>query len=261
MTQPRHTALITGASSGIGMEFARLLAADGHDLILVARRTERLDRLAAELKAAHAIAVSVLPKDLAQPMAAEQLWEAIRDGGHVVDVLINNAGVATSGAFAETDPRATETMLQLNVIALTALTRCVLPAMLQRRRGTILNVASLAGFQPGGPGMAAYYASKSYVLAFSRALARELRGSGVTVTALCPGPTHTEFEAVSGAGRLRMFRWLPPMAASEVAVAGLRAMRAGRVTAIPGLLNKLLAFGGELPPRRIALEINRFLLR
>lgn len=261
MTQSRQTALITGASSGIGTELARLLAAGGHDLLLVARRAERLEQLAGELRAAHGIDATVLVRDLALPMAGEQLWDEVKRTGRSVDVLVNSAGMATTGAFTAADARATETMMQLNMVALTMLTRCALPDMLERRHGRILNVASLAGFQAGGPGMAVYFATKSYVLSFTRALARELRGSGVTVTALCPGPTHTEMEDLSGIGRLRLFRWVPPMDARSVAAAGLRALHTGRVIEVPGFLNKLLAIGGELPPRRIGLEVNRWLLQ
>jgi short-subunit dehydrogenase len=176
-------------------------------------------------------------------------------------VLVNSAGIALSGPFARMDADALATMVRVNVNALTDLARAVLPSMLEQKSGRILNVASLAGFQPGGPGMAAYYATKSYVVSFSRALARELRGSGVTVTALCPGPTRTEMGDLAGLNDMRLFRWLPPMDARTVAAAGLRAMQAGRTVAVPGLLNKVLSLAGRLPPAALSIEVNRLLLR
>jgi hypothetical protein len=261
MNTQKETALVTGASSGIGTEYARILAARGCDLILVARRAEKLGQLAASLKSAHAIDAGVITHDLAVPHAADGLWEKIRNSGAKVDILVNNAGVGLAGEFAASDPKATEAMLELDVTALTMLCRHALPEMLQRGHGRILNMASLTGCQGGGPGMAAYYAAKSYVLSFTRGLAVELRGSGVTATALCPGTTRTEFDSASGAGSLRLFRWLPLADARSVAEAGIEAMYAGRAVAVPGFVNKLLAFAGELPPRRISVEVNRFLLR
>jgi len=252
-------AVITGASSGIGFELCRLFAADGYNLVITARRADQLNRLAEDLRSKHGVSVEVILKDLGQPNAAEELWAEISKLGEV-DVLVNNAGIGAASPFSESGPGVIAAMLQVNVVALTALTRLALPEMLSRRRGQILNVASLAGLQPGGPGMAVYYATKSYVVSFSRALARELQGSGVTLTALCPGSTHTEFEEKAGADKLRLFRWLPVMDASSVARSGYLGMRRGRAVVIPGLINKLLALGGELPPRRIALEINRILL-
>lgn len=252
-------AVITGASSGIGLELCRLFAAGGYDLIITARRAEQLNRLAEDLRSKHGVPVKIILKDLGQPNAAEELWAEIRKEGEV-DVLVNNAGIGAAGPFAEADPVTIATMLQVNVVALTALTRLAVPDMLARGHGHIVNVASLAGLQPGGPGMAVYYATKSYVVSFSRALARELRGSGVSLTTLCPGSTHTEFEEKAGADKLRLFRWLPVMDASAVARAGYLGMKQGRTVVIPGLINKLLGLGGELPPRRIALEINRVLL-
>jgi short-subunit dehydrogenase len=255
-----RTALITGASSGIGLELARLFAGDGYRLIVSARRTAALEQLAAELKGRHGTEVTVIAQDLSRPGAAGALAAAIEGAGLTVDVLVNNAGIGLAGNLAGNDPAALTGMLQLNVVALTELTRLLLPGMLQRRQGRILNVGSLTGYQPGGPGMAAYYASKGYVLSLSRGLARELRGSGVTVTALCPGTTATEFEQTAGAVKTRLYRILKPMSAAVVARAGYEAMHRGVVSCVPGWLNRILAFGGELPPRQIAIEINRFLL-
>ncbi|BCK88540.1 hypothetical protein MIZ01_2345 [Sideroxyarcus emersonii] len=256
----RKTAVITGASSGIGQELARLFAADGYDLIVSARRVERLQQLASELRDACGTAVRIVPMDIAQPGAADALWQVIRDIAPAVDVLVNNAGVGDSGPFALERPEAIERMIQLDISALTLLTRHALPGMIERGHGRILNVASLAGFQPGGPGMSVYYASKSYVLSFSRGIRRELRGSGVSVTALCPGPTRTEFEETAGAQGTLLFYWSRPMEARTVALAGYRAMQRGCGVAVPGLLNKLLAAGARFSPAAIALEVNRFLL-
>jgi len=256
----RRTALVTGASSGIGLELARLLGADGYDLVTVARRRDRLEQLADTLSM-HPIRVHRFERDLSVPQAASELWAELTRQGIAVDILINNAGTGVYGLFAEQDEDAVARMLQLNVTALTMLTRLALPGMLARRWGRILNVASLAAFQPGGPRMAAYYASKSYVLSFSKGLAAELRGTGVSVTALCPGPSPTGFEESAGAARTRLYRWVPSAGAPAVARAGHRALMRRSSVAVPGLTAKVFAFAGELPPRRIALEVNRFLLR
>lgn len=256
----RKTAVITGASSGIGMELAPLFAARGYDLILVARRAERLQKLADDLRRMYGNMADAIAMDLAQPFAGEALWQAITAITPDIDVLVNNAGVGDAGDFAAETPEVVERMIHLDISTLTMLTRCVLPGMIARKHGKILNVASLAGFQPGGPGMAVYYASKSYVLSFSRAIRRELRGSGVTVTALCPGPTRTEFEETARAQKTLLFRWSEPMAARDVALAGYEGMRRGKSVVVPGLLNKLLALSPRFGPAAIALEINRFLL-
>jgi short-subunit dehydrogenase len=261
MTNEKTLALVTGASSGIGAEIARELAARQYDLVLVARRAEKLKQLAAELERAHGIAVAIIPADLSRPGAAQELWTTILQTERDVDVLVNNAGIGLLGALARADVETTRDMMRLNMELLTTLTQLALPGMLQRRRGRILNVASLAGFQPAGPGMAVYYATKSYVLSLTRALAVELRGSGVTVTALCPGPTRTEFDDVSGAARTRLFRWSPLSDAREVALEGVRAMLSDRTTVVPGWLNRVLALGGELPPRALATAVNRILLQ
>lgn len=256
----KKTAVITGASSGIGMELAPLFAANGYDLILTARRVERLQKLADDLRKMYGNMVDVIPMDLAQPFAGEALWRAISDITPDIKVLVNNAGVGEAGNFADQAPDDIERMIHLNIATLTSLTRRVLPGMIERKRGKILNVASLAGFQPGGPGMAVYYASKSYVLSFSRGLRRELRGSGVSVTALCPGATQTEFADTAAAQDTRMYRWAKPMTARVVALAGYQGLQRGRGVVVPGLLNKFLAISPCFSPSAIALEINRFLL-
>jgi short-subunit dehydrogenase len=256
----KPVALVTGASSGIGLELSRLLAAAGHDLVLVGRSAERLDQTVRELHDRYGVHVESRRRDLSEPGAAETLWRELTAEGVAVDILVNNAGVGLHGAFGQQDPDAISRLVTLNVTALTTLTRLALPEMLARRSGRILNVASLVAFQPGGPQEAVYYASKSFVLSFSKGLARELRGSGVSVTALCPGPTKTSFEATAGATDTVLYKLMPSMTASVVARAGYRGMMRGSGVVIPGVVSKLLALAGELPPRRIALEVNRLLL-
>jgi len=254
-------ALVTGASSGIGLELARLLAAGGRDLVLVARSAERLDRIARELSDLHAVRVERRPRDLSKPDAAHALWSELTGDGVVVDTLVNNAGVGLHGAFGGQDVDAISRLVTLNVTTLTTLTRLSLPEMLARRSGRILNVASIVAYQPGGPQEAVYYATKAFVLSFSKSLAGELRGTGVTITTLCPGPTKTAFEAKAGATGTALYTWMPSMTAAAVARAGYRGMMRGAGVVIPGIVAKVLAVAGELPPRRIALEVNRLLLR
>jgi short-subunit dehydrogenase len=259
-TPQRQTALITGASSGIGLELARELAANGHPLILVARDQGRLTAAAEQLRSQYGVPVEDYARDLSKPGAAEDLWAAVSKAGTTVGILINNAGVGVYGELQEQSIDALIDMQMINVLALTMLTRLALPGMLARKHGRILNVGSLGGYQPGGPRMAVYYATKSYVLSLSRGLARELHGSGVSVTALSPGTTTSSFEQRAGAGETRLYRLLPQLTAKAVAASGYRAMMRGRRVAIPGLMNKLMSFAGELPPRSIGVEVNRWLL-
>ena len=256
----KATTVITGASSGIGMELARLFAADGYDLIVTARRAVILQKLADELGNAHGTAVRIIPQDIAQPYAGEALWKAISAITPDIEVLVNNAGVGDAGDFSGESPEVIERMLHLNISTLTSLTRHALPQMLARGHGKILNVASLAGFQPGGPGMSVYYATKSYVLSFSRGIRRELRGSGVSVTALCPGATRTGFEETAKAQNTLLFHWTKPMDASVVALAGYRGLQRGRGVVVPGIMNKLLAISPKFSPSAMVVEVNRFLL-
>jgi short-subunit dehydrogenase len=257
----RRTAIITGASRGIGLELARLLAGDGHDLVLVSRTAEELERARRQLVEQYGVSVRCYSKDLSKPGEALDLWREVEKAGVAVDILVNNAGSGVYGPLAQQDPSALSAMVGLNVVALTMLTRLALPGMIERRRGRILNVASIVGYQPGGPRMAAYYASKSYVLSFSKGVSRELDGTGVTVTALCPPTTRTAFEERSGAKRSVLYSRLPVASPEAVARAGYRGMKRGARVVLPGLSTKLLAIAGELPPRRIALEVNRLLLR
>jgi uncharacterized protein len=255
------TALVTGASTGIGLELSRVLASNGHPLVIVARNSERLTTLASKLRSDYGVPVGVCVKDLSEPGAAGKLWEEVSRSNTAVDVLVNNAGVGSYGHFQEESPEALQRMQMLNVLALTTLTRLALPGMLQRRAGRVLNLASVVGYQPGGPRMAVYYATKAYVLSFSKGLARELKGSGVTVTTLCPGPTRTAFEQSSGAGETLLYKYNLFPNAEAVAIAGYHGMMHGRRIVVPGLITKFLAFAGELPPRIIALRVNEWLLK
>jgi uncharacterized protein len=242
-----ESVLVTGASSGIGRELAKRFAADGCRLVLVARSGGALESLAGELKLAHKTDARVVPTDLAQPEAPVRLLEHLRFIGIKVDVLVNNAGFGAVGQFAELPLGHQLAMLQVNVTTLTHLTRLLLPGMIERRRGGILNVASTASFQPG-PGMAVYFATKSYVLSFSEALAEELAGTGVTATALCPGPTATNFRAAANASTTRPYD-LSAMTAESVAKIGHQAFRRGQVVVVPGLRNRIFAFAVRFAPR------------
>ena len=241
------TVLITGASSGIGRSLARLFARDGHALVLVARRGNVLEELAAELSRDHSVTVRVLPFDLADPAAAARLVGNLAEAGVRVDVLVNNAGFGMQGAFAALPVERQIQMIHLNVTALTALTRLLLPAMLERGRGGILNVGSTAGFQPG-PYMAVYYATKAYVVSFSEALADELSGSGLRVSCLAPGPTATAFAAEAGASDSRLFRG-ETMSVDEVARIGYEGWQQGHSLVIAGSRNWWRAFAVRLLPR------------
>jgi short-subunit dehydrogenase len=254
----RRTALVTGASGGIGLELARLLAADGHDLVIVGRERERLESVASELGLQHGVSVRCDVRDLSEPGASSRLWGDLTKAGITVDVLVNNAGVGLYGPLEGQDPDKLDRMVHLNVAALTTLTRLAVPGMRHRRWGRILNVASLAGHQPGAARMAAYYATKAYVLAFSRGLAGELDGRAVSVTVLSPGPTETSFDDRAGAVHA-LYSRVPKMTAAAVARAGYRGMKRQSLVVVPGLLTKALALAGELPPRRIALAFNRLL--
>jgi len=250
----RPRALVTGASSGIGIELARKLARDGHDLVLSARRAAPMHALAAELEAHGADSV-VIPIDLSKPGAASELAAAVETRGLTIDVLVNNAGLGGIGRLDQLDRGRVNEMLHVNVVALTELTRLLLPGMVARRRGKVMLVASTAGFQPG-PRMAVYFATKAYVLSLGEALAYELRGTGVTVTTLCPGATATEFFKVAGSNTALQ----PAMSAAKVARIGYRAMRAGRRVAITGILNRILAVGGRYGPHSITLPATAALM-
>ena len=240
MTQP--VALITGASAGLGVDFARQLSADGARLVLVARRKERLDALAAELGNARTIAL-----DLSEPGASERLMVDLASHGEHVDLLVNNAGFGLGGRFAAQDGAKLRQMIDLNCGVLTELARAVVPGMIERGRGGILNVASTAAFQPG-PGMAVYFATKAFVLSFTEALHEELSPNGIHVSALCPGPTATEFSEVAGFGKSGQFAKLAAQSGPVVA-AGLAGLKRNRAVVVPGVMNKTGAQGHRFLPR------------
>ena len=243
--------LITGASAGIGKELARVIAANGFNLVLVARNESRLHQLAEELRTQHKIEAIVLAKDLAAPSAAAEIFSAV--GSQAISVLVNNAGFGSHGDFAHTDLKVQTEMMQVNMLALVQLTRLFLDPMLARRSGRILNVASTAAFQPG-PTVSIYYASKAFVYSFSYALAAELDGSGITVTALCPGMTRTEFFERAKI-RPRSWAMMDPVRVAEL---GYRGLMKGRRVVIPGLLNKITSFMAKrLPPRLTTAVVRR----
>jgi len=252
-----ETVLITGASAGIGRELAACFAADRSRLVLVARRKRELESLAEELRERYKTQSEVIVGDLSQPTTPTRLFEHLRNNGSKVDVLVNNAGFGAYGQFAELDERRQLDMAQVNIVALTHLTRLFLPGMLARKRGGVLNVASTASFQ-GGPGMAVYYASKAYVLSFSEAISEETAGTGVVVTALCPGATATEFPQASGMKNSKLFE-RASMSAAVVARIGHRAFRKGRFVVVAGLPNKLMSFSTRLVPRAAARKVAAYL--
>jgi len=254
-TPTRPLALVTGASAGIGKELARVLAHD-HNLILTARRVEELNALAAELRAAHAATCHVFPADLADPHGPRQLFDTVTAAALSVDVLVNNAGFGDHGLFADADLSKLLRMIQVNVTALTELTGLFLPAMRARGRGKLLNVGSVAGFQPG-PLMAVYYATKAYVNSLSEALDDELSRTGITVTCLCPGPTQSEFRTV--AGIRQGFSVAQAMDTRVVAEAGVRGMKRGKRIVIPGFRNRLLIFVERFLPRRVVTAAVRWM--
>lgn len=252
----KQTALITGASGGIGYELSKLFARDGYNLVLVARSGERLEQIAADFRQQHRIAVTVISQDLAQPNAAHEVFGTLQQASIHVDVLVNNAGYTMYGAFAQMDWQRELDLMQVNMIALTQLMRLCLPPMIQRGAGKVLNLASTAAFLPG-PMMAIYYATKAYVLSLSEAVANELEGTGVTVTALCPGPTETGFQARGDMQGVRLVSNGNLMSASVVAQAGYRALMQGKAVEVPGVANKLGVWAVRFLPRRFATQTVR----
>lgn len=254
------TALITGASAGIGYALSRCFAADHHDLILVARQQHKLAQAAEELGREFHVATTVIAADLAQPDAPRKIFDAVQAEALSVDFLVNNAGFGLGGAFAETQLVTELEMVQVNIASLVYLTKLFLPELLARKSGRIMNVASTAAFQPG-PLMAVYYASKAFVLSFSEAIANELSGTGVTVTALCPGPTASEFQVRANIQETRLIKskLLGFMNAEEVARIGYQGLMRGKRLVIPGLMNKLGVQGTRMSPRRVSTQIARLL--
>jgi len=253
----REVALITGASMGIGEELARIFAADGRDLVLVARSEDKLRSLAQELEGAHGISAHVVPSDLTDPAAPAKIFATLDHKGLELDYLVNNAGFGASGAFAELALQPQMNMLQVNIDALVALTHLALQGMLARKKGRILNIASTAGFQPG-PDMAVYYATKAFVIMFSEGIAEEVKSAGVTVTAHCPGATATNFADTAGNAKSILFK-LGAAPAEKVARHAYRSMMKGKVLAIEGLLNWLAAFSVRLSPRALVRKLSRWI--
>jgi len=259
-TSPRPLALVTGASGGIGAALARELARHGHDVVLAARGVAAMEALAAELREG-GVATTVISADLTKPGAAAILADEIARRGLAIEILVNNAGLGAAGRFDRNDPARIGEMLQLNIVALTELTRLLLPGMIARGRGKIMLVASVAGFQPG-PHMAAYFASKAYVLSLGEALSYELRRTGVSVTVLCPGATATNFFTTAGNDNSIMARHLRRMMpAEEVARRGYRGLAAGRHVVITGAMNWLVAQAGRFMPHRLTLPVTDLLMR
>ncbi len=253
-------AVITGASGGIGLELARLIAGDGKNLVLIARNAERLEEVKKELEAKCGVSVKTIPKDLSHPEAPEEIYTRLSEEGAHVDMLVNNAGIGVYGKFSDTKTSRMLGMLQLNIVSLTHLTRLFLPGMIERKSGRILNVASTAAFQPG-PLLAVYYATKSYVVSLSEAIAQELAGTGVTVTSLCPGPTATNFVEEADMGMPILFKYGLVMDSQSVARVGYAAMMEGKTLAIAGFLNRLLAFSTRFTPRRLLTKLSGLLLK
>ena len=245
------TALITGASSGFGEQFAKLCAKDGANLVLVARSTDKLNTLKAEIEQQYGVAVTVITKDLSQPSSADEIFAFTQVQNIKVDILINNAGFGILGKFAPSSLEKQQQLINLNILTLTKLTHLYLPHMTSQRYGRILNVASIAAFAPG-PLMATYYASKAFVLSLSDALATELKGSGVTVTALCPGPVNTGFADAAGFKNNVMFSGKDNGKAAQVCRYGYNAMHKGKAVALPDIACKMGAFGVRLAPRELA---------
>ena len=250
------TALITGASGGIGKELAIIHATAGDHLILVARSASALNSLKADLEAKHNIQVSVIAKDLSAPGSARELYDEVRNSGTEIDYLINNAGFGDYGFFHESDPEKVRQMIELNISALTLLSRFYSADMVARKKGRIMNVASTAAFQPG-PLMAVYFATKAYVLHFSEAMSNELSGTGVTITALCPGATESGFQSAANMEDSKLVKGRKLPTSADVARYGYKAMMRGRPVAVHGAMNAFLAASVGWMPRQLVLKVTR----
>lgn len=257
-TDTMELALITGATSGIGYALSKQFAANGCNLVLVARDAERLARISEDFRSEYAVDIHWIAKDLSTANAAQELFDELQDRGVHVDILVNNAGFNEYGSFVDTDLRQELGMIQLHIATLTALTKLFLPAMVQRNHGGILNVGSTGSFAPT-PLVAVYCATKAYVLSFTEALALELRGSGVRVTALCPGATESEFASRANMASARLFQ-TGVMDANAVAEAGYRALQRGKTIVIPGCVNKVNIVFLRLLPRAMVARIGMWLM-
>jgi len=254
------TALITGASTGIGYELSKCFAADRHDLVLVARQEPKLRQVAEELSGQFGVSAKIIAADLAKPEAPRKIADEVNKDSLPIDYLVNNAGFGLGGKFVETELAVELDMMQVNMTALVHLTKLFLPGMLARKSGKIMNVASTAAFQPG-PLMAVYYATKAFVLSFSEAIANELAGTGVTVTALCPGPTQSEFQQRAHIENTRLIKgkFMGLMTSEAVARIGYHGFMQGKRLVIPGLMNKMGVQSVRFSPRRVATQVARML--
>ncbi len=257
MTNKNSTVLITGASTGIGYELAKLFAQDGYDLAIVARSAAKLNQVADELQKQFGISVKPITLDLSLPPAPQELFDQLQREGITIEILVNNAGYAKYGEFADMPLEDALGQIQLNISALTELTKLFLGPMRKKQSGKIMNVASTAGFQPG-PLMSVYYATKAYVISFSEALANELQGSGIILTCFCPGATDTGFQHRAGNQNSRLFKQLGPMDVRTVARDGYRGLMKGKTLVISGFKNKMTAFSVRIAPRKLATRISRW---
>ncbi|NVO11048.1 MAG: SDR family oxidoreductase [Bacteroidales bacterium] len=255
----KNTALITGASSGIGLELARIHAEKGGNLVLVARSTDKLEELKYELEKKHGISVYIIGKDLSKPNAAIEVYAEIKQQDITIDFLINNAGFGDSGLFFDSAWEKQEQMINLNILTLTHFTRLFLKDMVERKNGKILNIASTAAFQPG-PTMAVYCATKSYVLSFSEAINNEVKEFGVTVTALCPGATTSGFQAAASLQGSNLFEGKKLPTSMDVAKYGYKAMIKGKKVVIHGLMNRIMANSIRFIPRLLVIKVTRMIL-
>jgi|YNPMSStandDraft_1061717.scaffolds.fasta_scaffold00860_14 short-subunit dehydrogenase len=250
------TVLITGASFGIGYELAKIFANEKYNLVLTARNKERLNKIESELKLKNNIYIKTLVKDLSHPSAPQEIFDELINDRIEIDVLINNAGFGLLGPFTDLSLRDQIDMIQVNITSLVHLTGLLLPSMINRGSGKIMNVASTAAFQPG-PNMAVYYATKSFVLSFSKALYKELKNKNIIVTVLCPGPTKTEFQKRARMENINLERskLLPYMSAEEVAIAGYKGLMSGKRVVIPGFMNKLGTKIVKFSPESLLLKV------
>jgi len=260
MNNMKRTALITGASGGLGVEFARIHASKGDDLVLVARSKAKMDQLKIELENEFAVSVCVIAIDLSVTSALQLIYDELKSQHIHVDYLINNAGFGDFGLFAECDWERQLEMINLNITALAGLTRLFLPEMIRSGFGKILNIASTAAFQPG-PTMSIYFATKAFVLSFSEAIANELKGTGVTVTALCPGATETGFKSAAALGKSNLFKGNGIARSKDVAEFGYKAMMKGKTVVVQGFLNLLMAESVRFAPRNLVTVIARLKLK
>lgn len=255
----KKTALITGASSGIGLELAKIHASKGDNLVLVARSIGKLEELKNELEPKHGISVYIIGKDLSRPNAAAEVYAELKQKIIAIDYLINNAGFGDYGLFFDSNWEKQEQMLNLNITALTHFTRLFLKDMVEQKSGKILNLASTASFQPG-PTMAVYCATKSYVLSFSEAINNEVKELGVTVTALCPGATTSGFQAAASLEGSNLFDGKKLPSSKEVAEYGYKAMMKGKSVAVHGMMNSIMASSVRFTPRWLVVKIARMIL-